>query len=285
MNFFKLYIGDYQRDTAHLSVTEHGCYLLMLQHYYATEKPLPAGKALHRMLRCQDKAERDAADAVAAQFWKVTDAGLVNERADVEITKANAQADTNARIAREREDRRKAAREEHEQSTNRATNDQPNYSQTPDTRHQIPNTERAPLADGVAQEPAPTAAGAICRAMKRAGLSAVNPGDPRLLALLEQGATQGEFVGIAGEAVEKGKGWAWVLHVLQARRSDAAAISLAPPPTDPTAWRHDDRSLRAMAAQLGVASRPDERIDEWQRRIVTAWQRAGQPALRQEQAA
>lgn len=46
MNFFKLYIGDYQRDTAHLSVTEHGAYLLMLQHYYATEKPLPPGKAL-----------------------------------------------------------------------------------------------------------------------------------------------------------------------------------------------------------------------------------------------
>lgn len=140
MNFFKLYIGDYQRDTAHLSVTEHGCYLLMLQHYYATEKPLPAGKALHRMLRCQDKAERDAADSVAAQFWKATDEGLVNERADVEITKASAQADTNARIARDREARRKEGRTEHERSTNRATNDQPN--QTPDTRHQE-NTKTA----------------------------------------------------------------------------------------------------------------------------------------------
>ena len=133
MNFFKLYIGDYQRDTAHLSITEHGAYLLMLQHYYATEKPLPMGKALHRMLRAQDKAEREAIDAVAAQFWTVTDAGLVNERADREITKAGEQADTNRRIAVEREAARKAARERHEQSTNRATNDQPN--QTPDTRH------------------------------------------------------------------------------------------------------------------------------------------------------
>lgn len=131
MNFFKLYIGDYQRDTAHLSIAEHGAYLLMLQHYYATEKPLPAGKALHRMLRAQDKAERDAIDAVSSQFWSTTDAGLVNVRADDEISKANAQADTNARIAQEREAKRKAQREQHEQSTNRATNDQPN--QTPDT--------------------------------------------------------------------------------------------------------------------------------------------------------
>ena len=132
MNFFKLYIGDYQRDTAHLSITEHGAYVLMLQHYYATEKPLPTGKALHRMLRAQDKAERDAIDSVAEQFWKSTDDGLVNERADVEISKACAQGETNARIAREREARRKVQRERHEQSTNRATNDQPN--QTPDTR-------------------------------------------------------------------------------------------------------------------------------------------------------
>lgn len=133
MNFFKLYIGDYQRDTAHLSVTEHGAYLLMLQHYYATEKPLPTGKALHRMLRAQDKAEREAIDAVVAQFWTETEAGLVNGRADAEITKAGAQAETNRAIAQAREERRKALREQHEQSTNRATIDEPNHSQTPDS--------------------------------------------------------------------------------------------------------------------------------------------------------
>jgi uncharacterized protein YdaU (DUF1376 family) len=131
VNFFKLYIGDYQRDTGTLSLSEHGAYMLMLQHYYATEAPLPIGKALHRMLRAQDKAEREAIDSVAKRFWTETDAGLVNERADAEITKASAQAETNARIAREREARRKSTRNVDEQSTNRATNDQPN--QTPDT--------------------------------------------------------------------------------------------------------------------------------------------------------
>lgn len=137
MNFFKLYIGDYQRDTAHLSVTEHGAYMLMLQHYYATEKPLPTGKALHRMLRAQDKTERDAIDSIVRQFWHETDDGLVNARADVEITKSATQADTNRRIAVQREGARKAARIEHDscsdRGTNRPTNDEPNHSQTPDT--------------------------------------------------------------------------------------------------------------------------------------------------------
>jgi uncharacterized protein YdaU (DUF1376 family) len=156
VNFFKLYVGDYQRDTAHLSITEHGAYLLMLQHYYATEKPLPTGKALHRMLRAQDRAEREAIDAVAAQFWQETPDGLVNARADAEIARAAAQAETNRVIAVAREERRKTARRANDtstirgddrakSSTNRLTNDQPN--QTPDTRHQ-----KNPVAQPVSQE-------------------------------------------------------------------------------------------------------------------------------------
>jgi hypothetical protein len=64
--------------------------------------------------------------------------------------------------------------------------------------------------------------------MRQAGLAAVNPGDPRLLALIAQGITEAEFVGVAGEAVVGGKGWAWVLHVVAARRNEAAAIAVAP---------------------------------------------------------
>ena len=123
MNWFKLYIGDYQRDTAALSVTEHGAYLLMLQHYYATERPLPTGKALHRMLRATEKVEREAIDSVAAQFWTQTPAGLVNPRADAEIAKAGAQAETNRVIAQAREARRKQAKTSDESSTNRGADE------------------------------------------------------------------------------------------------------------------------------------------------------------------
>lgn len=124
MNFFKLYIGDYQRDTAHLTMAEHGAFLLMLQHYYATEKPLPVGRALHRILRAETDEERNAIDSVAAQFWTLTDDGLINARADEEIGKAREQADTNRRIARAREEKRRVERTEHEACSNR----EPNHS-------------------------------------------------------------------------------------------------------------------------------------------------------------
>ena len=74
----------------------------------------------------------------------------------------------------------------------------------------------------------PTPAGAACLAMRQAGLSAVNPGDPRLLALLTQGATPEELASVAADAVSKGKGFAWALKALEGRRADALAISLAP---------------------------------------------------------
>ena len=75
--------------------------------------------------------------------------------------------------------------------------------------------------------PAPSPAGLACKAMRAAGLDQVNPGDPRLLELLKQGATIEEFAGIAAEAVTKQKGFAWVMVVLQNRRAEAAAIKLA----------------------------------------------------------
>ena len=119
MNYYKRWIGDYQRDTGHLSMVEHGAYNLMLDVHYATERPLPRDKeALYRLLRAITKEERAAVESVLGQFWTETDDGWVNGRANEEITKAGTQAETNRRIAAERE----AKRREHEQSTKRSTN-------------------------------------------------------------------------------------------------------------------------------------------------------------------
>ena len=75
--------------------------------------------------------------------------------------------------------------------------------------------------------------------MRKAGMAATNPGDPRLLELLRQGATVEEFSGAAADAVKAGKGWAWALKALEGRRADAAKIALAPaapPPPWPSVW-------------------------------------------------
>jgi uncharacterized protein YdaU (DUF1376 family) len=40
-NFYMpLWVGDYLRDTAHLSTVEHGAYLLLIMHYWSTGEPL-----------------------------------------------------------------------------------------------------------------------------------------------------------------------------------------------------------------------------------------------------
>lgn len=151
MNFFKLYIGDYQRDTAHLSVTEHGAYLLMLQHFYATEKPLPTAKALHRMLRAETKAERDAIDVVAGRFWIPIEGGVINERAAEEMVKAEHQRTVNREIGK-RGGRPKKTELETESvidyETLSVSEREPinNPNQTPDTRHQTKAGKEKPSA-------------------------------------------------------------------------------------------------------------------------------------------
>lgn len=86
MHYYDHHIGDYRRDTSALSVTEHGVYRLLLDEAYATERPLPADHAaLCRIVRAQNKAERDAVALVARQFFTQEGEGLRHKRVDKEI--------------------------------------------------------------------------------------------------------------------------------------------------------------------------------------------------------
>ncbi|MGH9493534.1 MAG: YdaU family protein [Candidatus Sulfotelmatobacter sp.] len=86
--WYARYPGDYLRDTAHLLLTEHGAYGLLLDHYYSTEGPLPASRdALYRICRAFTDAERAAVDSVLAQFFTLQSEGYRNARADRELKK------------------------------------------------------------------------------------------------------------------------------------------------------------------------------------------------------
>ena len=86
MNYWERHIGDYARDTAHLTMIEHGAYSLLLDRYYATERPIPADQ-VHRLSRARTRDEKAAVDAVLAEFFVLIDGEWLHNRADREIEK------------------------------------------------------------------------------------------------------------------------------------------------------------------------------------------------------
>ena len=77
MNYYERFVGDFQRDTGHLSCTEIGVYDRLLDHYYATEIPLPKDYTdLCRISRAMDKIEQKAVRRVADEFSPVAEDGM-----------------------------------------------------------------------------------------------------------------------------------------------------------------------------------------------------------------
>jgi len=69
-NWYAFYVGDYMRDTAHLSVVEHGAYRLLLDHYYSTASPLPDNlEQLYRICRAFAEQEQSAIKKVVQLFF------------------------------------------------------------------------------------------------------------------------------------------------------------------------------------------------------------------------
>jgi uncharacterized protein YdaU (DUF1376 family) len=92
------------------------------------------GRDLHRLLRAESKAERDAIDRVATKFFTADAAGLVNARALEEIRKGAAQREINRELGKRGGRPRKTDHETDSVSgsvNESKTNHNPN--QTPDT--------------------------------------------------------------------------------------------------------------------------------------------------------
>ena len=89
MNHYPRHIGDYLRDTGHLSLLEHGVYSRLLDLYYLANGPIPGDiTGLCRKLGARSADERAAVEAVVAEFFVRSEAGdLSNKRADAELLK------------------------------------------------------------------------------------------------------------------------------------------------------------------------------------------------------
>jgi uncharacterized protein YdaU (DUF1376 family) len=90
VNFYKRFMGDYAKDTSHLSLVEHGAYALLLDAQYAMEKGLPPAYAdLYRICRAMTKLEQMTVAKVADEFFPIAaDGWRWNARAMRELLEA-----------------------------------------------------------------------------------------------------------------------------------------------------------------------------------------------------
>lgn len=86
MNYYPHHIGDYRRDTAHLSLLEHGVYRQLIDWYYLDESPIPAEtQQVMRRLSAKTQEEQNAVICVLNDFFEKTETGFRHERCENEL--------------------------------------------------------------------------------------------------------------------------------------------------------------------------------------------------------
>lgn len=277
MNYWPRWINAIKKRTATLSLAQMGAYDRLLDHYYAEESPLPSDQMeCCRIAGAITKAEQDAVRFVLSKFFVLTDGGHRNERADEEILialpKIKAAKANGSKGGRPKGSARKPSG--FADGFPSATDGEPSPKHPhPHPYPQLGNTEDYPhlaggcatLTDGHASDDAgdlsgltATAAGAVCKAMRRVGVSDTNPGHPRLMSLLAAGATEPEFIGFAQQAAKDGKGFAWVLGAVEGERRRASAsagqLHRGPLPARKESGRHsgfDQKNYRDGVTEDG----------------------------------
>lgn len=174
MNYYEHHLGDYMRDTAHLSILEDGVYRRLLDAYYAREAPLPTDlRECCKLARAVSKPERDAVGYVLREFFSLSDDGYRQSRADREIARfqakqAKAKSSANARWSHaSRTTERNANASEidanaHANASSNNANALPTQSErnangmhrAPVPSNQTPNPKEKPIGRAVAVNPA-----------------------------------------------------------------------------------------------------------------------------------
>ncbi len=156
MHYYKRNIGDYAKKAGRLSMLEHGAYTLLMDAIYDRETFPTLEEALD-WAWARDEAEVAAVKFVLSKFFELREDGrYVQNRIQEELDSYKYKAETNARIAKEREEKRKykhepsrtvheACEEKHEAS--------PNHK--PLTNNQEPLTNINITADESAKNPKP----------------------------------------------------------------------------------------------------------------------------------
>lgn len=125
MNYYKRHIGDYLKDTAHLSLLEHGIYTRLLDVYYTRESAIPEAQAA-RLIGARSEAEREAMQLVLDEFFELRDGVWIQRRCERELAEKEIKAETN-RVNGKRGGRPKKTTE---QEPKQGANETPEETQT-----------------------------------------------------------------------------------------------------------------------------------------------------------
>jgi uncharacterized protein YdaU (DUF1376 family) len=99
-----LYVGDYLRDTGHLSTAEHGGYLLALMHAWGHGGLLPRDETRLQRICKMDAKQWAASRDTLLEFFYLTEDGYRQKRVERELERAQS-------IVDKRHDEREAATE------------------------------------------------------------------------------------------------------------------------------------------------------------------------------
>ncbi len=141
MNYYEHHLGDYMRDTAHLSMLEDGAYRRLMDAYYIKEAPIPTElRDACRLARAQAKQEREAVEIVLKEFFSLEPDGWHHKRCAAEIARYQ---DKQAKAKRSADARWSAHRSDSEGNADAyadgmRTHSDGNAHQTPDTSLQSP---------------------------------------------------------------------------------------------------------------------------------------------------
>ena len=139
MHYYKRNLGDYAKKTGRLTMLQHGAYTLLIDSCYDREI-FPTLEQALEWTWASTEAEVEAVKFVLGRFFTFDKDGCyVQDRILQELLEYHAKADTNKRIAIERETKRKEKSTNREQSVN-----EPPPNHKPITNNHKPDIYIAP---------------------------------------------------------------------------------------------------------------------------------------------
>lgn len=237
-----LLVDKYLGDTTHLTTEQHGAYLLLLMTLWKRDGVLPAKEeqlsGIARMSTAKWKASRE----VLLEFFRPTEDGhgLTQKRLTEELVRArllnDKKSEAGVKGAKKRWQKDAGNNGTSNASANGTGIADPLADPLANGKQEAWQTGAPIPIPTATQLPDPASAvssrGQVGQALKAAGVDMTQVGmtDPRIDALLAQGATPAEFGDVAREAVQRGitKPLGWICTAMVGRRAEAAKIAASP---------------------------------------------------------